>query len=82
MKIDIPEAAAKEEKLLQVTEALELLKDVVGVIIDEMEEDEKDTDSLEDAMNAIHRELSMWSRILKNTWESEGCRYDSISWVL
>ena len=43
MMIDIPEAAAKEEKLLQVTEALELLKDVVGSIIEEMEENEKDT---------------------------------------
>ena len=53
MKIDIPEAAAKEEKLLQVTEALELLKDVVGVIIEEMEDDDKDTDSLEEAMEAM-----------------------------
>ena len=43
MMIDIPEAAAKEEKLLQVTKALELLKDVVGSIIEEMEENEKDT---------------------------------------
>ena len=53
MMIDIPEAAAKEEKLLQVTNALELLKDVVGFIIEEMEEDEKDKDSLEEAMDAM-----------------------------
>jgi len=53
MMIDVPDAAAKEEKLLQVTNALELLKDVVGSIIEEMEEDEKDKDSLEEAMDAM-----------------------------
>ena len=53
MTIEIPETAGTEEKLLQVTEALELLKDVVGVIIEEMEDDDKDTDSLEEAMEAM-----------------------------
>ncbi len=53
MTIEIPENAGTEEKLLKVTEALELLKDVVGVIIEEMEDDDKDTDSLEEAMEAM-----------------------------
>ena len=53
MMIVIPETATMEEKLLQVTDALESLKDVVGDIIEEMEDEDMDTDSLDEAMEAM-----------------------------
>ena len=53
MTIDMPAFATTEEKLLQLTDTLETIKNLLGEIIDDMELDGKDTDSLDDAMEAL-----------------------------
>ena len=53
MTIEIPETATTEEKLLQVTNVLECLKDIVGAIIEELEDNDRDTENLEDAMESL-----------------------------
>ena len=53
MTIDIPERATTEEKLLQLSDALEMIKTALEEIIDEMDYDGKDTADLEDASESI-----------------------------
>lgn len=53
MTITIPDHITTEEKLLQLIDALESIKTVLGDITDEMEDDGLDVDALEDALEAL-----------------------------
>ena len=53
MTFDIPENASTEEKLLQLTDALEGIKVILGNLIEDMDEADLDTEALDDAMEAI-----------------------------
>ena len=53
MMIDIPEHASTEEKLLQLTDALETLKNILGEIVDDMDSDGLETENLEDALESL-----------------------------
>ena len=53
MNIEIPESAGTEEKLIQVSEALEQIKNVLADIVYDMEEGSPAEDCLEDALESI-----------------------------
>ncbi len=53
MTIDIPEFATTEEKLLELSDALETVKNILGDLVDDMETDGKDVSTLEDALEYI-----------------------------
>ena len=64
MTIDIPENATVEEKLLQLTDALELIKTVLAEVIDEMDSDGKDIDSLEEAVKALKNKVHSMMKVM------------------
>ena len=53
MNIEIPEFAGTEEKLIQVSEALEQIKNVLADLVYDMEEGNLAEDSLDDALESI-----------------------------
>lgn len=53
MVIEIPENATKEEKLLQVADALDNIRGILMDVIDEMEDEGEDTDALEEAIDSL-----------------------------
>ena len=53
MAIDIPEFATDEEKLLQIIDYLEELKEELGNIVDEMDADGRNVDFLDEGLDAI-----------------------------
>ena len=53
MNIEIPEFAGTEEKLIQVSEALEQIKNVLADLVYDMEEGSPAEDSLDDALESI-----------------------------
>lgn len=53
MQIDISEFATTEEKLLELSDTLESIKSALEEIIDDLDCDDKETDSLEEASELI-----------------------------
>ncbi len=53
MTIEMPAFATTEEKLLQLTDTLESVKNILGDILDDLESGGRDVDSLAEAMEAL-----------------------------
>ncbi len=53
MNIEIPESAGTEEKLIQVSEALEQIKNILADLVYDMEEGSQAEDFLDDALESI-----------------------------
>ena len=53
MNIEIPEFAGTEDKLIQVSEALEQIKNILADLVYDMEEGGPAEDSLDDALESI-----------------------------
>ena len=71
MTINIPENASTEEKLLQLTDALETIRTVIEEIIDDMDFHDQETGSLEEAVDFIENAVDAIGDTVDNLEEEE-----------
>ena len=71
MAIDIPEFATDEEKLLQIIDYLEELKEELGNIVDEMDADGRNVDFLDEGLEAIDDAIDSISDAVDELEEEE-----------
>ena len=71
MTIDMPAFATTEEKLLELTDTLETIKNLLGEIADDMDQDGKDTVSLDEAMDALDDAIDAIGDAVDNLEEEE-----------
>ena len=71
MKFDFSPFASEEEKLLEISETLESVKDVLSEMLFDMEDDGKDISMLENALDALEDAIDNMNDAVDDLEEEE-----------